>query len=328
VLSTRFGEVWGARTVVWLALGAAAAAGARPRLLAVPAAALVVAPALEGHSATISPTALLIGLDVLHVLAMTVWLGGLVALIAVVPYATRALPESERSTLLAGVLGRFSPLALTAVLTLATTGTVAAISLLTKLSQLWDTGYGRELLAKIALLGALAALGAVNRSRVLPRLRELGATGQAPGTTGRLLRKTLRAEVLLATAVLGVSAVLVDGIPPVSAASGPFSASERIGPLDLEVTIDPARAGANEMHVYLFVAKTGAPFTGTKWLTASAALPAKKIGPLPITLRRSGDGHFTADTLQLLPAGDWTLQIADRVSDFDEYTTTLEVNIK
>jgi copper transport protein len=128
--------------------------------------------------------------------------------------------------------------------------------------------------------------------------------------------------------VLGVSGVLVDGIPPVSAASGPFSKSSRLGPLDLEVTIDPARAGGNEMHVYLFNVKSGAPFTGTKQITATASLKARQIGPLPITLRRSGDGHFTADTVQLAPAGKWAVAITDRVSDFDEYTTTMEVSIR
>jgi copper transport protein len=193
------------------------------------------------------------------------------------------------------------------------TGTIAAIYLLTALSQLWETGYGRELLAKIALLVVLIGLGALNRRRL---------------KAGRTIRDVVRAEVVLIVAVLGVSGVLVDGVPPVSAASGPFSASKRLGPLDLELTLDPARAGPNELHLYLFDAKTGAPFTRTKELRVTARLADKQIGPLPLTLRRSGDGHFTADTVQLSPGGDWTLNVADRVSDFDEYTTTLEVSIR
>ncbi len=274
VLETRFGRVWGVRALVWVALGALVLVAWRGgtsssrRTVTVIAgllgAALVVAPALEGHSTTISPTTLLIPLDALHVLAMSVWLGGLAALLVVVPAATRALDAPERSRLLATLLGRFSPLALACVATLAVTGTIAAISLLTAISQLWDTGYGRELLAKIVLLVALIGLGAVNRQRTLPRLRAIAADGGAPGAAGRTLRTTLRAEIALVLAVLGVSGVLVDGVPPVSAAGGPFSASKRLGPLDLEVTIDPARAGANELHLYLFRARGGAPFTGTK----------------------------------------------------------------
>jgi copper transport protein len=74
--------------------------------------------------------------------------------------------------------------------------------------------------------------------------------------------------------------------------------------------------------------KTLAPFTRTKQLTVTARLPKKQIGPLPLTLRRAGPGHYTAEALQLLPAGKWALNVSDRVSDFDQYTTTLEVPIR
>ncbi|HEX6389268.1 MAG TPA: copper resistance protein CopC [Solirubrobacteraceae bacterium] len=300
VLDTRFGEVWGARTLVWLAFGAAAMAATRggsrrsAALLAAPATLLTVAPALEGHSTTIGSAPLLIALDVLHVLAMSAWLGGLVALLFVV--------TGDR----APVLARFSWLALVAVATLAVTGTVAAISLLTALDQLWDTGYGRELLAKIALLAVLIGLGFLNRRRL---------------AGGRTVRDVIRAEVVLILTVLGISGVLVDGVPPVSAASGPFSASKRLGPLQLELTSD-----AGQLHLYLFRGRDGAPFTGTKELRITARL--RDVGPLRLTPRRAGPGHFTADALQLSPLGDWRLRLDVRVSDFDQYTTTLEVPIR
>ena len=47
--------------------------------------------------------------------------------------------------------------------------------------------------------------------------------------------------------------------------------------------VDPARVGANEMHVYLYDAKTGAAYTGTKELTVKAALPSKGISGLEVT---------------------------------------------
>ena len=40
-----------------------------------------------------------------------------------------------------------------------------------------------------------------------------------------------------------------------------------MGPIELQMTVDPARVGANQMHLYLFDAKTGAAFTSTKELT-------------------------------------------------------------
>ena len=37
------------------------------------------------------------------------------------------------------------------------------------------------------------------------------------------------------------------------------------------MTVDPARVGANQIHLYLFDAQDGAPFTRTKELTVHGA---------------------------------------------------------
>ena len=86
--------------------------------------------------------------------------------------------------------------------------------------------------------------------------------------------------------------------------------------------------GANQLHVYLFDARSGAPYTKTKELTVQASLPSKRIGPLDATMSKAGPGHYVANTLQLVPGGDWKLAVTDRVSDFDEYTTTLKVPVR
>jgi copper transport protein len=317
-----------------VALGADGSAHARPRalqvaVLALGAAALTVAPALEGHSATLSPVTLLTIDDTAHVAAMCAWLGGLAAFVALVPRATRALEAPDRARLLSALLRRFSPVALGAVAVLAATGTLQAIPYLTALDQLWTTGYGRELLAKIVLLAVLAGLGALNRQRTLPALARLAQAGRPAGAVGHVLRRTLRAEVALLVAVLGVTAALVDGVPPVAAASGPFNGEAKLGAtIDLDLTVDPARPGANQVHLYLLRARDGAPYTGTKELTVTARQKDKGIGPLPVHVHRAGPGHYTADTVQLVPDGTWTLTITDRYSDFDEVSTQVDVPVR
>jgi copper transport protein len=289
---------------------------------------LALTPALAGHARTQSPVALLVPADVLHVVAMSAWLGGLVFLVLAVPAATRALEPEDRTRLLAGALARFSPLALAAVATLAVTGVVQAYVEVRHLDALTSTAFGRAVLIKVGLLAVLIGLGALNRQRTVPALRRVAAGGGTPGAAGRLLRRTLRAEVALILVVLGVTGALTGYAPPIAAAGGPVSVSQRMGPLDLELTVDPARVGPNEVHMYLFRARDGAPFAGTKELTAEATLPGKGIGPLPLTLRKAGPGHYVADAATLSPAGDWRLQVADRVSDFDQYTTAVKVPVR
>jgi copper transport protein len=291
---------------------------------------LALTPALAGHAHTQAPVALLVPADVVHVVAMSAWLGGLIFLLAAVPVATRALEPADRTRLLAATLQRFSPLALAAVIALALTGTVQALVEVRHLDALVHTAFGRAVLVKIVLLSALIALGAVNRQRVVPALRRLAATGAAPGGAGRLLRRTLRTEVLLIVAVLAVTGALTGYAPPTAttAASGPVNATQRIGPLDLQMTVDPARVGPNQVHLYLLNAKDGAPFTGTKELRAKASLPRRGIGPLDLTLHRAGPGHYVADAVTLSPGGDWRIAVTDRVSDFDEYETTVKVPVR
>jgi copper transport protein len=246
----------------------------------------------------------------------------------VVPSATRRLEPADRSRLLAAVLVRFSPLALVCVIALMATGVTQALIHMGGLSPLFDTPFGRAVLIKFVLLLALVALGAVNRQRVVPALRRLSEGRQPPGSAGRLLRRTLRAEVALVLVVLGVTSALVSYAPPSSASSGPFSTTTRMGPIELQMTLDPARVGANELHVYLFDARTGAPYTKTKEFTVQASLPGKGIGPLDATMHKAGPGHYLADAVQLSPGGEWRLTVTDRVSDFDEYTKTLKVRIR
>jgi copper transport protein len=353
--STHAGTGWVIRSADWALLGGAlalvGARGAVPVLrpvplgatghvlerppsraaltvLAVPALALALTPALAGHASTQHPVWALFTLDVGHVLAMSAWLGGLVVLLACVPAATRALAGTERTRLLAAALVRFSPLALVAVGVLLATGVTQALIEVRSLDAFASTAYGRAVLIKAGLLVALIALGAVNRRRVVPTLRRAAVGGGAPGGAGRLLRRTLRAEVALVLVVLGVTGALTGYPPPSATAAGPQSVSKRMGPLDLELTVEPAQTGANALHVYLFRARDGAPFTGTKELSVRLTEPSRGIGPIDARLHRAGPGHFLADAVTLSPGGTWQVEVTDRVSDYDEYMTKASVRIR
>ncbi len=336
VLGTRFGRVWGLRVAAFVLLAVAVVVwlrgtrrtGRLVALAAIPAAFLAVAPALGGHASVRTPVAALLPLDIAHVLAMSAWIGGLVALVLVLPAATRRLAPPDRTRLLAGALTRFSPIALGCVAVLLVTGTIQAVLHIGSWAAVLDTGFGRAVVVKAVLLGVLIGLGAVNRRRVVPALRRLAAGAQTPGAAGHLLRRMLRAEVALVVVVLGVTGALVSYPPPDSLAGGPFSGTARLGPLSLQATVDPARVGSNEMHLYLLRASDGTPFAGTKELTVSLSLPDKAIGPIPARAREAGPGHYVIDTVSLVPAGDWRVEVTSRVTEFDQHRTSLKVPVR
>jgi copper transport protein len=358
VVGTRFGAVWTGAAVAWLLVGLATTGLLRPRaargmvlepahlgadgamldapvvrpslgLLALPLVALIALPALAGHASVQSPVWLFLPANLAHVSAMSLWIGGLVALTVALPAATRQLEGHERTRALSAVLERFSPLALIAVIVLLTTGTLQALLEINAWSELLHTAFGRAVLIKVGLLIVLIAFGALNRRSSLPRLRALAEGGdETPGATGVVLRRTLRAEVAVIAIVLVVSGALSGYAPAKDADTGPVSITSTLGPTQLSLDVDPASVGSNVIHIYLLDPKSGAQYDKTKQLTVTAALPSKGIGPLTLDAQSTGPGHYTIPSAVLGAPGTWTLDLTARVSAFDEFEHAVKVRIR
>lgn len=162
---------------------------------------LSAVPALSGHAASVRRFAgVAIVSDTVHVLGAGVWLGTLLAVLAVGVPAALAAGAAADGAVLAMVRG-FSPLGLAGGAAVGLTGVVNALFQVGAPSDLWTTGYGRMLVLKLLLLAGVAALGWYNWRRVLPGLQ----AGDSP----RGLRRSARAELGLGAAVLLVTAVLV-----------------------------------------------------------------------------------------------------------------------
>jgi copper transport protein len=298
-------------------------------MVAVPLIYLCLCPALGGHGSSQSPVALNFTVNAIHVGAMAVWLGGLAALLLVLPAATRAATTpADRGRLLAGPIARFSTLALAMVALIMATGLIQAYVYVRHFGDLLSTGYGRAVLAKFLLLLCVIGVAAYNRRRSVPRLESIAERGESPGRPGVLLRRALRAEVVLLAVVIGVTAALASYAPPVSAQAGPFSITTEVGPTTMEMDVDPARVGDNVMHVYFFDARTGAPYKKGKELTVTATLPDKRIGPLPLGVHSAGPGHYIVPGALLNAPGDWEIDLALRVSEFDQLEEEIEVPVR
>ena len=152
---------------------------------------------LTGHAASFD-TLLPHLAQVIHGIGAGLWVGALAVVVAVASPLRRELQGQGR---FADLVRRFSPMALAAVATITLSGVVTGVFYFATLDDLWATPYGRALLLKVVLFLATGAVGACNWRRLTPRVGE--ASGPA-----RLLR-SMRLELLLAAAVLLVTAVLV-----------------------------------------------------------------------------------------------------------------------
>jgi copper transport protein len=298
-LDTRTGAAWAMRAGIWvLAVGLA-----RSRLdalvLAPAASALAVSMPLAGHAWTQSPRGLLVAADLVHVVAAGAWLGALVLLVI-----DRAQIDAVR---------RFSRMALPAIVALVVAGTVQAIVYLDSFRDLVADPYGIAILGKIALLGGIVVLAARNR----PALRR----------DGRGLAAAMRAEVVLALLVIAATAVLVRLSPTAAEASGPDYRNVDVGPLRMQMVIEPQRVGANVAHLYFYDRRSGDQVDGLKEVQLRLTQPERRIGPIVVRVPRRSFAHYELRGLTFGTAGTWRIRVQARVSEFDEYTadTTLDV---
>ena len=173
--------------------------------------------ALTGHSSSGGAHDIATDSLLLHVLAASLWIGGLVAVLALA-----AARGSDRAAALATAVPRFSALALVCWLVLAVTGTINALTRVPP-GLVLSSSYGGLLLLKAAALAVLGVLGALHRRRTVAR----AAAGEP-----RALLRLGGIEVLLMLATVGL-AVALGRTPAPDDGSGVPSRTEALIGYDL-----------------------------------------------------------------------------------------------
>ena len=298
---TRRAGLFGARPQTWLSVLAASAAG------------LVLSVASIGHAATESHPRLGVPSVAIHLLAVSVWVGGLAALVVLGASAWSALPTDDRTRLLRQLVPRFSRLALTAVAVLVATGVVNALLDLAKVSDLWDTTYGRVLSTKIVLLAVALAFGAWHLW-VVPR-RLAGADPTAAAAT-RSFRRSSSLELVVLAAVVAFASALVALVPGRSLAllaRGPVNQEQKAGVYTVQLFMDPSAPGDNELHL-TFVDPNGLGAADVTAVTATLSGPPRVAGAAADgspgsspAMRLISAGHFVGTVT--LSAGSYRLAV-------------------
>ncbi len=138
------------------------------------ASALLIAITMSGHAAAVNPNIVVyaIVIDWLHLLAASLWVGGMMYIATNYLPVLRHLQIPQQARSLVTVLPYFSPLAIAGVLLMAVTGPFSAAFHLTSWQQFLSTAYGRALLVKIALIGGLLVTSAIHAGILRPRLKK------------------------------------------------------------------------------------------------------------------------------------------------------------
>jgi copper transport protein len=116
------------------------------------------------------------------------------------------------------------------------------------------------------------------------------------------------------------------GVPPQLALDIPYDTGGPKGKGTAGFTLAPGRAATpNEIH--LLLTDPGNRPVDVPEVRVAFTLPARHIGPIPVTLHRIDVGHWTATGVQLPLPGAWQLSVTVRTSDIDEVTEFRNVKV-
>ncbi len=215
---TVFGRVWIARFVLIVALGMLLVAGGsmtreppqrtRTWVALGVAAGLLASLALVGHlAAERGPERYVrIAVDLAHLVAAGAWLGALPGLAVLLGIALRT-SNAVAVGVAARAARRFSTLGVASVGALLVSGVANAWFLVGSVPALVGTPYGWLLLAKIALFAMMAALAAINRQRLTPRVD----TGDVSAL--RMLARNAALETVAGVGVVAIVGALGVAVP-------------------------------------------------------------------------------------------------------------------
>jgi hypothetical protein len=187
------------------------------------------------------------------------------------------------------------------------TGALRAFVEIGTVDALINTDFGRVVLAKSALLLAIAGLGAFNRFVTLKSAMRL---------TGRL-RRVGATELVIAIAVLGLSGLLVNLSPPSTAGGVPAPVAQPVIALGNDagtsvrarLIVAPGAVGSDAFDLALTDYDTGAPVdasaVGLRLEVASLA----GVGASTLDLPRTAAGHYAGTGTNLSIDGIWRVTV-------------------
>jgi len=322
LIETRLGLIWLARLA--LALVAVWSASSKKAhwknwLGFVANVALVFTITLTSHAATeVQPLLPMLG-DLIHLVGMTFWLGGLVYLFTGIRQL-QLLDGQLRTKLTSLITSRFSVNAIVFVALIGLTGFYSFSLRVGSWYLLLNSLYGHVLLVKQIFVAGLLVIAAINFLIITPRLSRDRAQGLADSELIAHFGKILIVEIIFAVLLLA-SVSFLTYLPPAKIVSPviDFASTKQVDDINVEINISPAHVGANEFMLML-VASDGQPIEQTKQVLLRFTPSQANIPPSELQMIGDGSGMYTAKGTYLSLPGKWQVQVVvRRENKFDAF---------
>lgn len=324
VVNTRFGQLWLARMALWVGLGGALwfAVGDRwfQWIALMIGGAILVINSLFSHASAAHDQLAAVSADWLHLLAMTLWVGGLLQFINIIgPVHKHFQPATPT---LSKLVAHFTNFARVSVAVLFITGLYSTWLQVGVVEGLWTTGYGQALILKIILIIPVIGIAFVN---MVYTYRGLESGGEIWG--GRL-RRLIGVEIALTVGVLLTVGMMTSTAPARAtlaqrAANPPPPQPQPIiqtlvdEDLTLELTISPGWIGENTFSLKLTDA-AGQPVEDATLIRMRFESQTQNLGESELRPELGDDGLYTITGANLSVPGEWRIRTTvQRPDKFD-----------
>ncbi len=242
--------------------------------------------------------------DLFHMLAASLWVGGLLALTVAVFMIMRMHPADLRRQFLVMAIPRFSTLGIVSVVILSGTGLYAAWLQVGNLYGLTETDYGRTLLIKLVLVAGMLVLGAVNLFVIQVRVRRNVEDGSG-------LRRTVAVEATFGVAVLLLTGILIS-LPTArsvtEAETGRTVSHITQDNIHVTLYVSPGVVGLNR-YTAVFDQAGNEQLAEGSVVLLRASTEGAVSGVREIELENTAPDTFEAVGSELSVVGDWGLEL-------------------
>lgn len=327
LFNTRFGALWIARLALVFAIAGLLpeAKTARDRWIAFGLSLLILLTISLGSHAAAEPKPIIpVTADFIHLVAASIWVGGLTHFVAGMRAARRFEPPF-RTWLTARLIPHFSALALISVGVLSLTGLYSAVLRVGSLEALNTTLYGRALIGKLIIILPMITIGAVNLLGITPAMKKAaaldltGLSNLSGLTVADRFRNIITSEVTLGV-LLFLSVSVLTSLPPAqtTATTPAITASADVDDLKMDLDITPGRVGLNTFTLTL--TSGGQPVLNAKEVALRFTPASGKLPPSEAVLSAQGNGKYSIKGSYLSLPDNWQMQaVVRREGKFDAF---------
>ncbi|EAD5867739.1 copper resistance protein CopC [Listeria innocua] len=265
---------------------------------------LIFAKAQNGHAAASADKIVSITADMLHMIAASVWVGGILVLLFVLPKTGKARE----------VWSRFAIIAIIAVASILVSGLLMAVMNIGQMSNLFTTNYGKILLFKIGLFLLMALL-------VLGHYIYLKLKNK------KLPFKTILIELIIGTIILIVASVLtnVQTPPPPAPKAFDETITAEGENAKINLRVEPATVGQNQF-IITFTSADGATKTDFEQVTITTK-STKTDEKATFQAKLANENQYFAEGLYINQTGKWEITVHGLTKDFTDINQTFTTNI-